>query len=86
MAIQTQCCLMIREEYNEDVSDVKCNRYVARRSRCSRKKPGPPQEAPVGFGETEVRRRGGAPEAQGETEAVRRGEGDAQAKPGETAG
>ena len=34
-------------------------------------------------GETGVRR-AGAPEAQGETQEVRRGEGDAQARPGET--
>ena len=36
-------------------------------------------------GETKVRK-AGAPEAQGETQEVRRGEGDAQAMPGETQG
>ena len=57
----------------ENSSDVKCTRTGVRRGRCSQEKTGPPQEAPVGFGET------------GETELVRRAEGDAQAMPGETA-
>ena len=66
-------------------SDVKCTQETVRRGRRSREKPGPPQEAPADLGET-VMRRAGAPEAQGETQEVRRGEGDAQAKPGETQG
>ena len=53
------------------------------RGRRSQKKPGPPQVATVDVGETDVRRVG-APGAQGETQDVRRGEGDAQARPGET--
>ena len=67
------------------VSVVKCKEIPVRRGRRSREKPGPPQEAQVDVGETEVRR-AGAPEAQGETQEVRRGEGDAQARPGETQG
>ena len=66
-------------------ADVECTVRAVRRGRCSRKKTGPPQEAPAGLGETEEHRRGGAPEAQCETTSVRRGEGDAQAVPGETA-
>ena len=69
----------------ENSSDVKCKEIPVRRGHRSREKPGPPQEAPVDVGETEVRR-AGAPEAQGETQEVRRGEGDAQAMPGETQG
>ena len=69
----------------ENSSDVKCTQFATERGRRSRKKPGPPQEAPVVVGETDVRR-AGAPEAQGETQEVRRGEGDAQARPGETQG
>ena len=68
----------------ENSSDVECRANAGRRGRCSRKKTGPLQEAPVVLGETEMQRREGAPEAQGETEESRRGEGDAQAKPGET--
>ena len=79
-------CILVIFQPNVNSSDVECRENVVRRGRCSRKKTGPPQETPVGLGETEVRRRGGAPEAQGETETLRRGEGDAQAKPGETAG
>ena len=29
VAIQTQCCLMKREEYDEDVSDGRCAQYEA---------------------------------------------------------